>query len=237
MTYKDPAKHLEYVRRWHKAHPEKMREYKHRWARAHPDKVREKGRGAGIRWAEWAKANPRKKSEADRRWKEAHSDEVREFKRRYEASEKGREAHSRWKKANPEKVREISTRWARANPEKIRNARLRRYKAHPEKHREAVHRWVHAHHEWKLARDRRRGKQHSLRWLLRKVPGLEPICAIGGGLATQADHIIPRSSGGTNKAVNLRPICRFHNRMRGPTWWHPIPLTDEELRAFPCGSR
>lgn len=30
-----------------------------------------------------------------------------------------------------------------------------------------------------------------------------------------ADHIIPRSQGGTNDPSNLRVLCRYHNSKRG----------------------
>jgi 5-methylcytosine-specific restriction endonuclease McrA len=36
-----------------------------------------------------------------------------------------------------------------------------------------------------------------------------------GGPATTADHVIPRSKGGTDDDANLRPACQADNARRG----------------------
>jgi 5-methylcytosine-specific restriction enzyme A len=43
-----------------------------------------------------------------------------------------------------------------------------------------------------------------------------PTCAIcGNAAATTADHIVPRSEGGSNDIANLRPACAKCNYGRG----------------------
>lgn len=43
-----------------------------------------------------------------------------------------------------------------------------------------------------------------------------PACVYGCGRpATEADHVIPVSAGGTDDAWNLRPACKPCNRSRG----------------------
>jgi hypothetical protein len=88
----------------------------------------------------------------------------------------------------------------------------------------------------------------------------EKRCVIGGGLATQGDHIIPRcwfraadmrlmaSHTGSvstkldfndaldpDDPLNLRPLCRAHNKARGPKHRSLAFLSDDELRAIACG--
>jgi 5-methylcytosine-specific restriction protein A len=41
----------------------------------------------------------------------------------------------------------------------------------------------------------------------------EPMCRSCGGAASQVDHIIPLSRGGTNDRANLQPLCHScHSR-------------------------
>ena len=41
----------------------------------------------------------------------------------------------------------------------------------------------------------------------------EPMCRACGGAASQVDHIMPLSRGGTNDRANLQPLCHScHSR-------------------------
>src|SRR5690554_3792717 len=39
-------------------------------------------------------------------------------------------------------------------------------------------------------------------------------CYIGGCKASEVDHVIPRSEGGTDNPSNLRAICNYHHRRK-----------------------
>lgn len=43
----------------------------------------------------------------------------------------------------------------------------------------------------------------------------KPPCFRCGGVATTADHILPKSRGGGPELTNLRPACRRCNSSRG----------------------
>jgi len=134
------------------------------------------------------------------------------------------------RKANPERARAAERRWRETHTEAVRAKSLRRKAEHPGESTASWARWQRSHPEAVRTVHGRRPNGPSLRWLLYKRPDLLPICAIGGGEATQADHLWPVSLGGPNKDLkNLRPICTRHNLMRGPA-----RKTDRQLQEVPC---
>ena len=59
------------------------------------------------------------------------------------------------------------------------------------------------------------------------------VCWICGGVATTADHVVPRSRGGDDNLEALRPCCQPCNSRRGNT---ENPFTPEpEVRASGVG--
>lgn len=59
----------------------------------------------------------------------------------------------------------------------------------------------------------RRGYDRRWRRLRQLVLTREPFCRMCGAPATEVDHIIPLSRGGTNALENLQPLCkRCHAR-------------------------
>ncbi len=204
---------------WKKDNPTRAKEASRRWEKAHPQRFQQ--------LLAWKKAHPQRTLQMRRNYHETHKEQDNEKVRA-------------WRKTHQERVRELSARWQREHPERSRElARLRgrRYiRAHPElrsirveKHRQ----WLAAHPEKSTEYRLRYPWVPGLKWLLKQRPELKPICTIGGGLATHADHIRPVSRGGSIRdPMNLRPLCARHNIMRGPA-----RMTDRELRAFPCANR
>ena len=153
-----------------------------------------------------------------RKWARAHRVHLREYARKRRAAGLNTSSTAgarRWRLSHPEASREHSRRWRFAHP-----------RAESERHR----RWAHLNPGKVRERNRKRGTRPTLRWLLRKVPGLRAVCMIGGGTAEHADHIVPVAKGGSDDPSNPRPLCARHNTMRGPA-----RLTDDELRRTPCG--
>ncbi|MGI0067911.1 MAG: HNH endonuclease [Thermoplasmata archaeon] len=161
----------------------------------------------------WRLAHLSESNANARRWRRENRERTRAYNRRY------RQTHPGWNAA-------IMRRHYRDNPAASVENAVAWARAHPERKRETRKRWRQAHPEWVASRTRRL----TLPWLLRKCPDLQPICAIGGGVAHHADHIIPKSRGGSDSPSNLRPLCRRHNLMRGPG-----RLSDLQLQHTPCG--
>jgi HNH endonuclease len=165
--------------------------------------------------------NPEKQRSAARVWYEAH---------RALTIERARKSRQRWRESHREVSRLEVRLWKRAHPDKNRERARAYYWSHAEQRRQAVRQYKRANRDKKRKWNAGRGHHPSLRWLLRKVPGICRVCVIHGGPAHHADHIVPPRLGGTDEPSNLRPMCRDHNIRRGMA-----RLTDEELRAFPCG--
>lgn len=71
----------------------------------------------------------------------------------------------------------------------------------------------------RAARPRRTTTRHTgnsrYRRLRAQVLQTHPACAYCGRVATEVDHIIPVSAGGTNTIHNLAPACTACNRRKG----------------------
>jgi 5-methylcytosine-specific restriction enzyme A len=83
-------------------------------------------------------------------------------------------------------------------------------------------------HECRRDRDRRRGSSsqrgYGAAWRKLRAHILERdrhTCQVCGERATQVDHIVPRSKGGTDNPANLRASCGWCNRSKGGSYDGP----------------
>lgn len=129
---------------------------------------------------------------------------------------------SKWIKENPDKRREQSARDRDSHREQRRAAANERYRHLMDTDPERVRR---QRREWaktpkgiianRAARHARRGApltQESREWWLSLI---DPECRYCGEPATEIDHIVPISKGGTGELSNLVPACRSCNASKG----------------------
>lgn len=133
-----------------------------------------------------------------------HRAEMREYRRRYEQTDKGKDATRRyrskattvtWAAKNPERQRELRQAWKRRNPDAVRADTNRR------RARLVSATGTHTDREWQRLKARFGG----LCYYCRQAP------------ATTRDHVVPLSRGGSDSIGNILPAClscnsRKHSR-------------------------
>lgn len=163
----------------------------------------------------------------------------REYNKRYAKSPKGRAAHRRWLKNNPEKVRangrakakrhrESGRRkdWEDANRERLNEKSRRYYEENPARRQEAIKRWecknpekVRQRHRNAQARRRaasRAGENLKVEEVLRRSDGLCGICETPVDPSDfHIDHIIPLARGGAHSYANTQAAHPLCNQRKG----------------------
>lgn len=146
------------------------------------------------------------KREYDRRYYEKNREKVKARNRDYyhrtreERLKKDRE----YREKNKERLAEYAKQYVEENREHV-NAKNRRWRqANP---------WKAWFYNWK-DRERKRGEVYddeTLEW----IKNLDsPPCTYCPATAETMDHIVPRTSGGTNDRDNLTPSCHRCNRRK-----------------------
>jgi 5-methylcytosine-specific restriction endonuclease McrA len=173
-----------------------------------------------ARTAAYAAANPDAVRERTRRYRAENAEQIRFAKQAY--YEANREAIvakvGAWVAANPERRRAQTARYRERHREERRADSLDRYYRQMETGPEAVRK---RRREWaktqkgilanRAARHARRGAPYTteaLDWIASLV---DPVCAYCGRTATEIDHVVPVSLGGTGDVANLVPACRECN--------------------------
>jgi hypothetical protein len=189
----------------------------------------------------YQRKNRDKVRESRRKYRRTHTEQIRATRLKWAAKNRERlaERQREWRKRNPETFRASRARWRKPSPERMREYNRKYRLRHPERKPSPEYsrqkaRAYRARYPERVRRQQAKYGDHpSLKWLLRKNPDAKPVCAVGGGQAHHADHIVPISMGGTDAITNLRPLCRLHNIKRGPKGGRVVP--DEVLRLTPCG--
>lgn len=136
-----------------------------------------------------------------------------------------------WRAANPGGHARIQQKYRTKHPERAQAATDRWLAKHPEHHSERMkRRWADPQERRKLLdikRERRhRARANGGRGLTREQTRalLAQPCAYCGAKATQIDHVIPVSRGGTHDPDNVVPACKHCNAQK----W---TFTPEEWKA------
>lgn len=156
-----------------------------------------------------------------RAWQKKNAAKVRSYKFKYRQKHRERLLleETAWREANRELSNVRSRRYAKANPEKVKISQARHNKMHRDSRRKIEAAWRHKNPE-KVAviKARRRARkigvevenftaeQLAERWAL-----FDNRCAYCGDAATQKDHFVPISKGGSHSLKNLVPACRSCN--------------------------
>lgn len=129
----------------------------------------------------------------------------------------------KWYRANREYAAEYSRRWGKEHKDARRltrkawdNANRARVRTHCRERRARL----------LGARGRATPEQVSNRWAM-----WGDMCYVCGEPATDTDHVIPLSRGGTNWPANLRPICKHCNSAKWMHDWRPYVLGDKREDA------
>jgi 5-methylcytosine-specific restriction endonuclease McrA len=173
-----------------------------------------------ARTAAYAAANPDAKRDRTRRYRDANAEQIRMAKKAYyEANRDAIVAKvAAWIAANPERRAAQTARYRERHREERRADSLARYYQQMATDPDAVRK---RRREWaktrkgilanRAARHARRGAPYTdeaLEWIASLV---DPACGYCGGAATEIDHVVPVSLGGTGELTNLVPACRSCN--------------------------
>lgn len=110
----------------------------------------------------------------------------------------------------------------RSKPENIErsNEGSRRYRAKPENRMALAHRQMR--YAYRKLNAKGFSTKQQLQWRWDYYGGKCWVCECD---ATEFDHVIPLTKGGSNWPANLRPICRSCNARKSNTWpYNPKPL-------------
>lgn len=206
---------------WHKCRCEVCVDAKRAVDRAYYERNRE---AVKAKVSAYRDANIDLIREQQRLYRQEHAEEIAERKRVYHQANKERISAyiAAWKKANPDKVRDASARDRAKHREQRRMTSLAYYYSRmasdPERMRRMQREWskttkgVLAN---RAARHRRRGVPYTdeaKAWIATLV---DPVCFYCGRIATEIDHVVPVSKGGTGERSNLVPACRRCNSRKG----------------------
>lgn len=155
-----------------------------------------------------------------RRYREANKDQLKAKEREYyqQHAEEAKARVAAWRKANPERDRELRARHRDKYRTERRAAALARYHKlmadDPERVRAQRRAWAKTKKgvlAYQAARNKRRGAAYTpeaLEWIASLN---DPLCIYCGRFATEIDHLVPISRGGTGELSNLAPACRRCN--------------------------
>jgi 5-methylcytosine-specific restriction endonuclease McrA len=173
-----------------------------------------------VKSREWAAANRARRAQTGRAYRTRNAERIAAQKRaRYEANPQAIiDKVTAWIKANPERRKEQTARHRDRHRDERRADSLSRYRKRMMEDPGAVRAQRRA---WaktpkgrlanRAARTARRGAKYTpeaLSWI-RSLS--DPRCAYCGAPATEIDHVIPISLGGTGERDNLVPACRRCN--------------------------
>lgn len=169
---------------------------------------------------QYAEANRERRLEQQREYREANAERIKANKREYHKAhaEEVRARVKAWQRANPEQRKAQRARYREKYRAEIRAKSLARYYQLMAENPEKVRAWRRSWAKTKngilanrAARTARRGAAHTpeaLEW----IASLEdPICHYCGKAATEIDHLVPISRGGTGELSNLATACRRCN--------------------------
>jgi 5-methylcytosine-specific restriction endonuclease McrA len=169
---------------------------------------------------QWSAANKARRAQASRAYRLRNADRIKAMKRAYYDAHRQEiiDNVAAWIKANPERRKEQTARHRDRHRDERRADSLARYRKRMMEDPDAVRAQRRA---WaktpkgrlanRAARSARRGAEYTpeaLAWI-RSLS--DPRCAYCGGPATEIDHVIPISLGGTGERDNLVPACRKCN--------------------------
>lgn len=177
-----------------------------------------------------------------RRYREANAETIQARKREYHQAnaEAIRAKVVAWQRANPEQRREQRRRYRDAHREELRVKMLERYyrlmAEDPERVRKLRRDWAKTRKGVlanRAARTARRGApytEESLAWIASLV---DPTCWYCGRIATEIDHVIPVSRGGSGERSNLVPSCRSCNASKNAMGLEKFLARLEEQGRWP----
>lgn len=169
---------------------------------------------------EWAAANREKRIAQQRQYREANAEQIKARKRRYnqEHADENRARAAAWQQANPERASELKAQYRERHRAEIRARSLARYYQLMAENPEKVRAWR---RNWaktkkgilanRAARSARRGAAYTaeaLEWIAKLE---DPLCIYCGRFATEIDHLVPITRGGTGELSNLATACRRCN--------------------------
>ena len=125
-----------------------------------------------------------------------------------------------WRRANPSGHARIQKRYADAHREQVRESCRRTAATHDYENGRPARRWADPHQRAVVLRARRnyrnRKRANGGRMTSADVREILAMpCAYCGGKATELDHIVPVSRGGTHSRENVAPACRSCNARKG----------------------
>lgn len=204
------------TKKWKENNSGHVIEYNKKWKKENPDRVK-----GYIK--EWTRKNPEKVKASRKKYRKENSEKIKISDKVYyqNNSEKIKRASKKWKKENPEKVKKIERRRRERNVEYERERKREYYQKNKEKMSiwQKHYRKENSEQYSKYRRNRTARKKNAsgdgvmLSELIQTHGSSCYLC--NKNSATDIEHLIPLSRGGTNHVDNLRPACRSCNSKKG----------------------
>jgi 5-methylcytosine-specific restriction endonuclease McrA len=167
----------------------------------------------------------RRHREADRRWREKDPEYTREL---------GLKRAARAYQKDPKKYRDRASKFRKENPEKVKISLLNWEKSHREERLEYKAEYRRTHQKtiqdyrkknpdkFKVFKQNRRarelgavGKFTAGQWRSLCEKHDNKCLCCGNKRKLTADHVVPLSKGGTNRIINIQPLCGSCNSKKG----------------------